>query len=177
MFSYCDNLRFISGVFEGPTSTPNYMRSMFHRCFYLQDVSHFIISGSASTSTNNNNLFENCQSLRKLPAEINTERGCRSMFQNCQSIISVPEYDLSPSQDNQSMFNYCYSLRSCHASGISANIGFYRNYLSSGAITDIFNNLETVSSATIDIRQNHGTPELHPDTIAIATGKGWTVST
>ena len=41
----------------------------------------------------------------------------------------------------------------------------------------IFNNLETVSSATIDIRQNHGTSELHPDTIAIATGKGWTVST
>ena len=177
MFSYCDNLRFISGVFEGPTSTPNYMRYMFSRCFYLQDVSHFIISGSASTSTNNAALFDNCQSLRKLPAEINTERGCRAMFQHCHSIISVPAYDLSPSQDNQSMFNYCYSLRSCHASGISANIGFYRNYLSSGAITDIFNNLETVSSATIDIRQNHGTSELHPDTIAIATGKGWTVST
>ena len=177
MFGECDNLSSISGVLEGLSSTPHYTRNMFYRCYKLEDISNFTVSGSTNTSTNNAAIFNECLNLRKLPAEINTEYGCRSMFNNCRSIISVPAYDLSPSQDNNSMFNNCYSLRSCHASGISANIGFYNNYLSSGAITDIFNNLETVSSATIDIRENYGTSELHPDTIAIATNKGWTVST
>ena len=177
MFNYCENLESVSGLFEGKSSTPHYLRNMFHRGFELQDVSNFVISGSDSTSTNNSNLFGNCYTLRKLPAEINTERGCRHMFNNCSSIVSVPEYDLYASLDNTGMFNSCRSLRSCNASGIRSSIGFNDCYLSSGAIFDIFNRLETVSSASIDIRNNYGVSELHSDTIAIATNKGWTVTT
>ena len=177
MFNYCENLESVSGLFEGKSSTPHYVRNMFNRNFELQDVSKFIFSGSDSTSTNNNNLFASCYTLRKLPAEINTERGCRYMFNTCRSIVSVPAYNLYASLDNTGMFNACNSLRSCEASGIRSSIGFNDCYLSSGAIFDIFNNLESVSSATIDIRSNYGGIELHADTLAIATNKGWTVLT
>ena len=177
MFRYCEKLESVSGLFENDPSTSKYMRNMFDGCTSLQDVSNFVVSGSTSTSSNNSNLFRSCTQLRVLPQEINTQRGCRSMFSSCTSIISTPAYDLSASLDNAGMFNDCRSLRSCPATGISANIGFNDCFLSSGAIYEIFNNLETVSSATIDIRENYGVAELHPDTIAIATAKGWTVTT
>lgn len=177
MFRYCEKLESVSGLFENDPSTPKFMRTMFEGCTSLQDVSNFVVSGNTSTSSNNSHLFRSCNQLRALPKEINTQRGCRSMFSNCTSIISTPAYDLSASLDNAGMFNDCNSLRSCPATGISANIGFSDCFLSSGAIYEIFNNLETVSSATIDIRENHGVAELHPDTIAIATAKGWTVTT
>ena len=75
------------------------------------------------------------------------------------------------------MFNYAYSLKNVHLSGVKASIGFYECQLGSGNITKIFNDLETVSSATIDIRRNYGASLIHPDTLAIATNKGWTVTT
>ena len=73
MFSYCENLRFISGVFEGPTSTPNYMREACLAAVIIYRTFHTLLYLGVLVLTNNNTLFQNCQSLRKLPAEINTE--------------------------------------------------------------------------------------------------------
>lgn len=177
MFSYCENLKSVSGIFENQETTPHYFRSMFGQCYSLFDVSNFVISGSTSSSTNNSNLFSSSRYLKKLPKDINTQYGCKGMFNDQYNLISVPAYDLSASTNNTSMFNNCRSLRECNASGINASIGFNNCYLSSGAIYNIFNNLNTVSSATIDIRYNYGRVELHSDTTAIATNKGWTVLT
>lgn len=177
MFSYCDHLISISGFFEGQGSTPSFMRSMFYQDRMLEDVSNFVISGSTNTSTNNQNTFGGCISLKKLPKEINTEYGCINMFNSIHSITATPAYDLSASTNSAGMFNYCHSLRAVNVSGINSDIGFYDCYLGSGELTKLFNKLETVSSATIDVRHNHGVSELHSDSISIATNKGWTVLT
>jgi len=177
MFSACENLRRApSGFFQDYNSTPYYHAHMFNGCYYLEDVSNYIISGVTNTSTNNQNLFQSCSRIVNLPKEINTEGGCRGMFQRCESFTHAGPYDLSPSLDNASMFNYCNSLRTVDISGINAIIGFNGCFLGSGELTKIINNLGT-TSATLDIRYNYGAYELHPDTIAIATNKGWSVLT
>lgn len=177
MFNTCENLRRApSGFFQDYNSTPYYYPSMFANCYYLEDVSAYTISGSTNTSTNNQNLFYQCYRLYNFPQEINTERGCRGMFYRCESATHAGPYDLSPSLDNSSMFNQCYSLRTVDISGINASIGFNDCYLGSGELTKIINNLGTVS-ATLDIRNNYGAYELHPDTIAIGTNKGWSILT
>jgi len=176
MFSECWNLRSVSGIFENYETTPYYVRSMFNSCTFLEDVSHFVISGVSNTSTNNNSMFNSCGRLKKLPKTITGERGNREMFRYCTRLENV-NLDLSESLDNTNMFNYARGLTNARLSGVKASIGFYDCNLGSGNITNIFNDLETVSSATIDIRQNYGTSWLHSDTIAIATNKGWTVTT
>ena len=76
------------------------------------------------------------------------------------------------------MFYQCRSLQWCGLTNIPTSISFYDNFLGSGALTHIFNNLVSgVTGQTIDIRNNYGTAELHSDTIAIAENKGWTVTT
>jgi len=176
MFASCSHLTRVSGIFEDYETNPTYYRSMFYKCYYLEDVSHFVVSGSTNTSSNNNRMFYDCQRLRNPPKTINTERGCRYMFERNYSLESV-EYDLSASLDNSAMFNHAQSLKNAHLSGVKASIGFYQCQLGSGNITEIFNGLENVSSASIDLRGNYGIYHLHQDTLAIATNKGWTVTT
>lgn len=178
MFSSCWNLRTApSGFFEGYDSTPNYVRDMFHSCYYLTDASHYIISGITNTSTNNNNMFVHCYNLRKPPAIINTEYGLRSMFSSCYDLQNV-SYDLSSAIDTSSMFYNCRSLSNVNITSINNSIGFYNCFLGSGEITKIITNLSSgVTGKTIDFRYNYGTSYLHPDTLAIATNKGWSVLT
>jgi len=98
-------------------------------------------------------------------------------FNTCEWIQVIPSADAS---NAQSLTNFCYNANSLTWSdlyNVNKTISYYACYLGSGAIEHIFNNLSTVSSETIDIRYNYGTKELHPDTIAVATSKGWTVTT
>ena len=176
MFDTCYNLRSVSGIFKDYDTTPYYVRNMFYNCYFLEDVSDFVISGVTNTSTNNNRMFYNCYRLKKPPKIINTQRGLRNAFERCQSLESI-KYDLSTSEDNVSMFHQAYSIKNVHLSGVKASIGFDSCLLGSGDITRIFNDLATVSSATVDIRRNYGIELLHSDTMSIATNKGWTVTT
>lgn len=174
----CFNLRQIpSGLFEDYDSTPSYMREAFYSCSAVEKISDIVISGSTNSSTNNASCFFSMGRLKHFEGTINTEYGCRSLFYG-SSLESIGPLDLSASTDNTSMFNYCGRLHTVNISGISASIGFYDNFLGSGEITKIINNLSSgVTSKTIDFRNNYGTSYLHPDTIAIATSKGWTVTT
>ena len=178
IFRDCFNLRKIpSGLFEDYDSTPSFMREAFYSCSAIEKISDIVISGSTNSSTSNASCFFSMGRLKHFEGTINTEYGCRSMFYS-SSLESIGPLDLSASTDNTSMFNYCYTLHTVNISGISASIGFYDNFLGSGEITKIFNNLTSgVTGQSIDIRQNYGVSQLHPDTLAIATSKGWTVTT
>jgi hypothetical protein len=178
MFSQCWNLRTApSGFFEGYDSTPWYCPGMFSSCHVLTDASHYIISGITNTSTNNQNLFIDCHRLNKPPSVINTEYGLRGMFYKCYDLQNV-SYD-SIRGDCLQIFRDCRSLSNVNIASISGNfnVGFYNCLLGSGEITKIINSLEGVGSNIIDFRYNYGTSYLHPDTLAIATSKGWTVLT
>jgi hypothetical protein len=178
-FRDCYNLRKIpSGLFEDYDSTPSYMRECFYNCQSIQKISDIVISGSTNSSTANHNCFGSMSHLKHFDGIINTEYGCRNLFYSNGSLESIGPLDLSASKDNAGMFNSCHSLHTVNISGISASIGFNDNFLGSGEITKIFNNLTSgVTGQSIDIRNNYGTSQLHPDTLAIATSKGWTVTT
>lgn len=93
-------------------------------------------------------------------------------------IDRFPEVDGRYISNATSAFDNCQNFKSCGISGITVGIGFYNCFMSSGAITEFFNNLGTANgSQSIDLRGNHGAYILHPDTLAIATSKGWTVTT
>jgi hypothetical protein len=178
MFVSCWNLRTApSGFFEGYDSTPSYCPAMFNQCYNLTDASHYIISGITNTNTNNQDLFVDCHRLNKPPSVINTEYGLRGMFHKCYDLQNV-SYD-SIRGDCYQIFRDCRSLSNVNIASISGNfnVGFYDCLLGSGEITKIINSLEGVSSNIIDFRYNYGTSYLHPDTLAIATSKGWTVLT
>ena len=177
MFASCENLRRApSGFFQDYDSTPRYYLNMFNTCYFLEDVSMYTISGSTSSSTNNNSLFGDCHRLTNPPKTINTQYGLKYMFRNCYSLTHAGPYDLSESLDNTNMFENCNSLRTVDISGINSSISFRSTFLGSGELTKIINNLGT-TSASLDVRYTYGAYELHPDTIAIATNKGWSVLT
>jgi len=178
-FRDCYNLRKIpSGLFEDYDSTSSYMRECFYNCQSIEKISDIVISGSTNSSTNNRSCFTIMARLKHFDGIINTEYGCRSLFYGNGSLESIGPLDLSASKDNTQMFNSCLTLHTVNISGISASIGFYDNFLGSGEITKIFNNLTSgVTGQSIDIRNNYGTSQLHSDTLAIATSKGWTVTT
>lgn len=70
----------------------------------------------------------------------------------------------------------CGLLSKISVPGISTNFNVSYCLLSRDAIVDLFNDLG-LASATIDVSNNYGTPDLTGPDIAIATGKGWTVIT
>jgi hypothetical protein len=101
-----------------------------------------------------------------------------STFSGNWYLKTVPFIDASNGYSYAGLFNNCYNLEQGALSGTNVSIGYYRTCLSSGAITDVFDNLASgVTGQTIDIRYTPGTYDLHSDTIAVATNKGWTVLT
>jgi len=94
------------------------------------------------------------------------------------NLKSVPFVDASNGYNYNGLFDYCTSLERGALSGLDSNARYRRTSLSSGAFLDVFNGLASgVTSKTIDLREAPSAYILHPDTIAIATSKGWTVTT
>ena len=179
LFFDCWNLReFPSGLFESGVPTPSYCRYMFYKS-RITELPDIYISGAESTSTNNAYMFGTMYHLNKL-GNFEFASGCRLrgfMTGNVQ-IMGLPDWDVGGVDDFTAAFNTCRSLRWSDIRNTSCDIGYNDCHLSSGALTNIFNNLVSgVTSKTIDIRNNHGISDLHPDTIAVATSKGWTVTT
>lgn len=138
----------------------------------------FDFSNMTSDRTTNSNAgklslgwLKNIKSL-VIPPNANLN----STFSNNVFLKTVPFVEASGAYSTAGLFNNCYNLEVGTLSGVTSSIGYYRTCLSSGAIADIFDWLGTANQ-TIDIRYTPGTLDLHPDTIAVATNKGWTVTT
>ena len=103
---------------------------------------------------------------------------CYRMFYQDYDLVRFPKCDGSLITDATDMFYQCGSLMWSDMEGLAVSTSHNSNFLGSGALEHIFNNLASgVTGQTIDIRNNYGAAELHPNTIAIATAKGWTVTT
>ena len=98
-------------------------------------------------------------------------------FYNC-NLVSVPYVNASGGYNYAGLFKNTPYLQKGALSGVDKSIGYYRTGLSSGAILDVFNGLASgVVGQSIDLREAPSAYILHPDTISIATSKGWTVTT
>ena len=176
-FNECFSLEeFPSGFMVDYNSIGTYADAEMYNCWNLKSIPDIDMSGFTQYHANYDNFFTNCENIETV-GNINFGVSARSMFIGCHNIISTPAWNMSGVQDATNMFNNAGALQKFRATGVACDIGFYQNMLTSGAIEEIFNNLETVSSKTIDIRRNYGASQLHSDTLAIATSKGWTVLT
>ena len=173
-FRYCYALeRGPSGLFQDYNSTPWYSNYMFFNDTELKDISHYFVSGTNSQFQ----PFHGCTLLQEGPKDIKTTN-MSYLFGNCWGLKTLKSYDLSMVTNFGSAFANCYELAVVDATGMAVSVTFNNCSLSSGEITKIFYNIASgVSGQTINVGRNFGTPELHTDTIAIATSKGWTVTT
>ena len=174
-FYNCTNLEtFPSGLFESADSCPELVSHMFYNCRRVENIPD--VNLSRITDGEIFYTFASASSVGEIV--FGSGSSARNLFSGCSSISHVGYADGSLVNNFSSAFQGCRNLQWCDVSGISVSVGFLYGFLSSGAIENVFNNLASgVTSQTIDIRQNYGTSQLHPDTIAIATSKGWTVTT
>ena len=177
MFQTCRLLENIpSGLFD--------VERCSHACYECNGLTE-IPSGVIFRQTNNStqasyNFFGNCIRLSDFQNMGGFASGCNTnnMFRTNIALTEFPDSDGSQFSDSAGMFNYCHNLERCGLSGVKTSIGFYDCLLGSGALYEIINNLASgVTSKTLDVRENYGVGFLHPDTLAIATSKGWTVTT
>lgn len=171
MFRACQSLITIP-LFN--TSSVTAMPNMFFACYSLKAIPQI----NTSSVTDMSNMFAGCSSLQTIP-QLNTSLviNFQNMFQNCNSLPTIPSLDTGNATNNSNMFYGCYSLQRAKCNGTKANVSYLNCKLSATELEAIFDGLATVSSATITITGNWGTSLLTAAQLAIATNKGWTVTT
>ena len=172
MFYDCTSLESVP-LFD--TSAGTNFSSMFQYCSALKSVPMFNTSKSTSFSS----MFAGCTALQSIPL-LDTSSGTsfNNMFNNCPFLQSIPLLNTSSGTSFTSMFAGCVSLAKATLSGTTRSISYSTCKLSRSAIVDIFNNLGTASGTqTINVSNNWGSALLTAGDIAIATSKGWTVTT
>jgi len=176
-FSNCRSLTSIpSGLFQDYNSCPSRTNSMFSNC-NIREAKNINLAGC--TNTSNYSPFYNDVDFRVFE---NIQFGSGTYFYGLvfgnPYLTTVPDWDASGVKSFNNAFYNCVSLNWSDLKNTECSISYYNCLLGSGALENIFNNLASgVVGQSIDIRQNYGASELHPDTIAIATSKGWTVTT
>ena len=175
-FRSCNVLEEIpSGLFVDFNSGGTNCSNIFYPCRGLEVVPSLNLSGVDNAV----GFFQDAQNIRHIKEIIfNSGMNCQNMFYNCTSIRLIDESDASLVSNLGNAFYNCNNLEECNISGMSVSTSFYNGLLGSGSIENIFHRLASgVVGQSIDIRQNYGAYQLHADTIAIATSKGWTVTT
>ena len=173
MFAHCYSLQ---SVPQFDTSGVTNMDTMFAYCYSLQSVPLFDTSGV----TNMASMFYYCYSLQSVPLfDTSGVKNMSSMFYYCYSLQSVPQFDTSGVTNMYRMFYYCYSLQSVPLQGTKISHDISSCSLARDELVAIFDGLADLGagSATINVSGNWGTADLIAADLAIATGKGWTVTT
>jgi hypothetical protein len=133
-----------------------------------------------SRSINLQGAFYGCWNLKTIT--FTTEdlspdlENIEAIFTACQSLQEIPALDFS--ETNVTNANYafaeCSSLVRSQVTGLGASHSYAYGKLSAAALNEIFTNLPTVFSKSIEVYGNPGVNQLEYDP-TIATAKGWTV--
>ena len=123
-------------------------------------------------------MFENHYGLKSVE-NFRPSGNCQFMFRYCSELRRLGDLDFTHVTD---LTNWLYGsvtkLEWSDIKNVTVDHSYNASALSSGAIENVLNNLPTVASAkTVTFSNCWGAQNLHPDTIAIATAKGWTVTT
>ena len=160
------------------TSKVTSMISMFHSCSSLT----YIPLLNTSKVTNMNSTFYNCSSLNSISAlDTSNVTNMANMFFNCSSLTSIPLLDTSKVTLMNNTFRGCGSVKYLGGfKNLSISISAYFldqcPNLTVESLMNVINNLATVSGKTLKF----GTTNLNKLTAeqkAIATNKGWTLTT
>jgi hypothetical protein len=145
----------------------------------IENLNLDLNNGTVSTDVNNFYApFNSCSIEFVNQMSVQPNGTLRYLFRSATKLKRVPYVDVSGVSDAYQMFENTYDLAQGAVSGLDVNIGYYRSMLPSGEIVKLFNGLASgVTSKTVDLRDVPEVAILTSDDIAIATNKGWTVTT
>ena len=175
MFSNCSSLTSIPLL---NTSKVTRMDYMFSYCRSLTTIPAL----DTSNVTNINSMFYWCRSLTTIPAlDTSNVTNMDSIFYGCISLYSIPLIDTS---NVTTMFGVVYGCSSLTYLGgfknlhISVNSNFLDQCpnLTVESLMNVINNLATVSGKTLKFGSTN-LGKLTAQQKAIATNKGWTLTT
>ena len=175
MFYNCNSLKNINFDFSRVYNA----REMFFNCYSVTgviDVLDMSMNNNSNTS-DYQQTFQNC-SIEKINHMIIPSGATMYYTFYNSKIKSIPFVSASGATYLTNTFHQTRYLDQGALSGIQESIGYYRTNMPSGEIYKLFDNLASgVTNKTIDLREAPQAYILHSDTIAIATSKGWTVTT
>jgi hypothetical protein len=152
----------------------------FNACRDLQTVGNIIATSSTSIST----MFNGCTNLERIGTiDIGSSGTVTNLntFNGCFNLREIEFINNSGARltTTTGMFTNCIKLRRLRLPGIIITFTVAECDLERQALIDLFNDLGSVSpgTQTITITNNPGVATLTAGEIAIATGKGWIVTT
>jgi hypothetical protein len=174
-FSGCSRLASVtlpSGAFSHVTNAGG----AFSSCVALMRLS--FPSGALVATTSLNNAFGGCSAMRyvEFASALTAVTDVASIFNGCsvlQHIKFASGGFASLSSATTNMFANCPGLARIENCSIPLTFSLLNCRLSAAALDEIYTALPTVSSQTVTVTGNFGTPT---DTPSIATAKGWTVT-
>ena len=172
-------LRLETAEFVGTSNVTNFYQS-FRQCENLRGLTI-----DTSSATNVFQLFYNNYKLKSTPAGLITSNvtNASQLFNGATTLEKIENLDLSSvssSSNMSSTFSSMASLRKVSGfTGPSYTHTWVSTPLEPDSIRNIFNGLPTVVGQTITLTNTSGilSGGVTAGDIAVATGKGWTVTT
>lgn len=177
MQAFCYNSPKLKTVdIQGSHNVTN-MYQAFRRCERLEGLTL-----DTSSVTNGYQIFLYCYQLEQLPSGLNTSNmtSTNNLFDGCQSLKEMNNVDFSSTTNTSSMFNNTGSLKNVSGfTGPSLTHDWSYTPLNADSVRNIFNGLPTVSGQTINMTRVASvmSGSVTAGDIAVATAKGWSVTT
>ena len=176
----CRSLRSIPAVLD--TSKVNNMYQTWNGCYSLRSLPAVLDTSQVTTMYL---TWNSCYSLRSLPevldvSKVTSAENITTNNLNLQRELldfSAATLLTKLSMDTAPGIKRVLVSSVAPFSGTSPQIQIINGGLSRTALVELFMSLPTVTGKTIDIKRNPGTASLDAADIAIATSKGWTVTT
>jgi len=132
------------------TGNHNTLGAVFQNCFNLQKIGTITANGSAPNITS---MFQNCYSLQEI------------VFANAANVTVTT-----------TAFANCFALRRLVLPNITVAVSITSACLQRTALVELFTSLGSpLTTQTLTITGNPGTPDLTAADLLIATSKNWTV--
>lgn len=130
--------------------------------------------GEAFESTNIYSLPDSFTGINNNASNITTYD---QLFNSVMQIKYIPTIDATNATNYSSIFNHCWSLEAGGIlSGVTQNVSYRYTKFDRENMTAIFSGLGNASK-TIDVRNTPARDTLTDNDKAIATNKGWTITT
>jgi len=146
----------------------------FSNCFNLEKIGNINLNSNTTATS----MFNGCNKLRQIGTITSpSNTSITSMFVNCFSVQSIVFSSCAAVTLATTPFTNCNDLRTLKMPGMSIGFSILNCDLDRTALVDLFNDLASgVTGQTIVISGNPGVSYLTAGELAIATGKGWTVT-
>jgi len=160
--------------FNGATSTNATFQSA--RLAYFGKASAPMQLGSLTGSTGIYRLFYGCTLLKAAYFTNCAPEKTQQAFYQCYVLETVSGIDGTNLTNTTGMFDQAYSLSTFEATNMAVSFSLENCNFNRAGLVNVFNDLAN-ASATITVTDNPGTGDLTAEDLAIATDKGWTVTT